>query len=275
MRIREITLDDLPTIASLLTEGFPSKSILYWQNALAILAERPSVGELPQFGLAIEVDGALQGVMLMIAQSTKENPLCNLSSWYIRPDFRKYAVLLFQRSLRFKNVTYTDCSPASHVLPVIQKFGFVPYTGGTLLLDARIIFKPSQKITILDKAVASQSSFKHVDISKHIDCGCRGFLLSDANGRPTPVLYRVTRLKRLVPAAQFVFGSPKVLLEHAPGLLRALLRDGVPIMLIDWPQGETPTVGKMMPRHNLRYYRGGTKPDAGDLANTEIGLFGL
>lgn len=278
MKIREITLADLPALATLLTEGFPSKTLAYWKNALNLLATRPKVGDLPQFGLALEMDNALQGVMLMIARDTGAAVFCNLSSWYIRPDLRKYAPLLFQRSLRFKEVNYTDCSPAAHVLPIVEKFGFQPYTAGTVLLDARAILRPGPPPPVVALTTAALNQLDpglRTDVTRHLDYGCQGFLLRGQQGQPIPVLYRKTRLKRLVSAARFVLGDPQHLVAQAPGLARALLRRGVPIMLVDWPQGITQAAGILLPRYGVRYSRAETHPDAGDLRDTEIGVFGF
>ncbi len=277
MKIREITPDDLPALVALLTEGFPRKTPAYWQNALDILATRPKVGDLPQFGLTVEHDGVLHGVMLLIAQDTERGPMCNLSSWYMRPDMRKYAALLFQRSLRWKGVSYTDCSPADHVLPIVEKFGFTPYTGGTVLLDARAALRPGPAVRALKTATALEdlSAAQRAQVARALSYGCRGFMLKDASGAPVPVLYRTTKLKGLVPAARFVLGDPRLLISHAPGLMRALFARAIPVMLIDWLPDDAPTTGKVLPHYGLRYCRGETRPEVGDLSDTEIGLFGL
>jgi len=276
MKIREITPNDLPDITNLLAEGFPRKSFNYWHNALSRLTVRPKLGNLPKFGFTLELDNSLQGVILMITQEMCGDFFCNLSSWYIRPKFRKYAPLLFQRSLRFKGVNYTDCSPAAHILPIIRKFGFQPYTAGTMMLDARAALRPGSAVEPLTQT--SLNGFEpelQENITRHLAYGCQGFLLSDRQVGRTPVLFRTTRLKRMVPAARFILGDPRHLITQASGLARVLLRRGIPVMLIDWPEGVPHSDGRLLPQYGLRYYRGEAHPDVGDLRDTEIGIFGL
>ena len=276
-KIRDLVSEDIPALTALLAEGFPLKTPAYWQNALAVLGARPRLGELPQYGLGLEVDGTLQGVMLMIAGQRGDHLYCNLSSWYVREDHRTWSVMLFQRAMRRKGVCYTDCSPAEHVLPVITKLGFQPYTGGSVLIDARAALRGGDGVvqaldrTALDRLDPPEQSL----IRAHLEHGCAGVLVTGPDGRPHPALYRTTRLKRLVPAARFVSGPPEVLMAAAGGLMRALVRRGLPLMLIDLPTEGTPSLGRHMPGYGIRYARGGPPLYAGDLLDTEIAVFGL
>lgn len=276
-KIRALHSRDIPALIPLLAEGFPSKSPAYWQAALDVLGARPQLEPLPQYGLGLEVEGSLQGVMLMIAGQRGAQLYCNLSSWYVREDYRTWSPMLFQRALRAKGVCFTDCSPADHVLPIVTKFGFHPYTGGSVLIDARAALRGGGgQVGPLDVAgVATLDPSEQSLIRAHLDHGCAGFLITPPDGPAQAALYRTSRLKKLVPAARFVSGAPELLLQNAGGLARALLRRGLPLMLIDLPQGLSPSPGRHMPGYALRYARGTPVPQAGDLLDTEVAVFGF
>jgi len=276
MRIREIQETDLSAVLQLLIVGFPKKTPVYWAHVLSVLAARPRCGGLPVFGLALEIEGALQGLMLMISGQKNGDRFCNLSSWYVRPEYRKFSPFLFQRALRPKDVSFTDCSPAPHVLPIITKFGFCPYSCGTLLIDPRASLRSSAPIRNIRTTLPEQiAPDLRITIESHLSYGCRGFLIEGQRQCPMPVLYRTTRLKRAVPSARIVYGDPDIIIANAGGLMRKLMRRGIMLMLIDLPCGSNPTLGRIFPEYEVRYVRGPNIPDVGDLLDTEVSVFGL
>lgn len=276
MKIRQITPNDLSALAKLLTEGFPSSEIDYWRQALCRLSERPRVGDLPQYGLVLETDGALEGVMLMISSRIEDAIFCNLSSWYIREPSRKYAALLFQRSLKFKDVTFTDCSPIPAILPIIETFGFKPYTGGTVTLDLRHAARSSPPVKPLDaKALERIDPSLRATVEELLSYGCEGFLAKDQSKNPVPLLFRTRKVKRVFPVARFVYGDPSDIVNHTGAIMRVLLRRGIPVAFIDWPENTPARLGKLLPRYGVRYSRGSASMDVGNLSQTEVGIFGL
>jgi len=276
MKIHPIDPDDLPAVVQLLCEGFPSRDAGYWQHALALLADRPKIGDLPQFGLALAVEDRIEGVMLMISADIAGTRYCNLSSWYVRPDFRRFSPFLFQKSLKVKDVTYTDCSPAPHVLPIVEKFGFAAYTGGTLLVDVRAALRGGAPVHVLDSGNLSRvDPARQATIRAHLSWGCQGLLLEGQDDYPVALLYRTARLKRLVPAARFILGNPEVLVANAGPIMRRLMARGIVVALIDAPAGGAFDVGRLMPDYGRRYCKGAHPPPVGDLRETELALFGL
>ena len=75
---------------------------------------------MPRYGIVLEVDGALCGVMLMVSQRRGDKTFCNLSSWYVREANRGLAPFMFGHALKAKDVTYLDCSPTPQVVPIIE-----------------------------------------------------------------------------------------------------------------------------------------------------------
>lgn len=271
MKIRQIGAADLAAVERLLCEGFPRQTPAYWRRALQIMQDREAPADLPRYGLVIDNDGRLDGVLLTVASVRDGKTLCNLSSWYVREGQRQHSIFLLRGAMRNRSVTYTDISPAQAIVPMIGKLGFRPYTAGALLLTpARMLQTGQDSVRALDEtALAGLEAGERGRILRHIGCGCAGLMVGDM-----PALYRVKRLKGIIPSARFVCGAPARLVASAGPLLRFLARRGIVLAMLDVPQGGRPAVGRYFPRRDLRYAAGGDPPEAGDLLDTELSLFG-
>jgi len=276
MTFREITATDLSALPGLLSEGFPSTRPGFWQTALDVLSKRALVDGMPRYGIVLEHGGELCGVMLMISHRRAGTTFCNLSSWYVRDAQRGYAPFMFGHTLKAKDVTFLDCSPTPQVVPIVEKFGFEPYTGGSLLLDGRAAFRSGPKVARLTpQALADCPDADRGRIEENLRHGCRGLLAHDAEGRAVPLLYRVARLKQHVPVARFVYGGSETILAHAGAIARHLLARSIPVALLDWQAGAEAPFGQALPDYAVRYRRGEHAPALGDLLDTEYALFGI
>lgn len=276
MKFREITPADRPALEALLREGFASTGPGFWETALDVLARRAPVEGMPQYGIVLEIDGVLCGVMLMVSQRRGAETVCNLSSWYVREAHRGYAPFMFGHTLKAKDVTFLDCSPTPDLVPIIEKNGFEAYTGGTLMLDGRMALRPGKPVARLTPEALSQCHHPEAErIAENLEHGCEGFLAHDASGAPVPLLYRVARVKKHVPVARFVYGDPDTIVAHAGAITRALLSRAIPLALVDWPAGVEVPLGRAMPAYGVRYKRGAGAVPLGDLLDTEYALFGI
>lgn len=278
MQLREIETTDLPAVAGLLKEGFPRRRPAYWDRALSVLEARPRVEGYPRFGFVLEVDGKPEGVMLLLSSRIGGEVRSNLSSWYVREAHRKYATFMFQRTIKARGGVYLNLSPSQAALPIAEAFGFRPYTDGTLLIDMRRAVTPVSGVQVGDLTAAGLAAMPDNEdrevVARHLAVGCRGLCLQDEQGAMA-ALWRIKRLKRLVPAARFVAGDPARLVAAAGPLMRALALRGVPMALIDAPPQFAPPPGiRAMPERERRYFKGAPPPAPGDLLETEIALFG-
>jgi hypothetical protein len=276
MKIRPIIKDDLDAILLLLCEGFRRRGQSYWRNALSILTDRPEIEGLPRWGWLLEDDNAPQGVLLALASRARGKVRLNLSSWYVREAYRKYATLMLRPTMRDPSICVLDLSPAANVVPIVLGMGYQPYTAGTLLLTPRDALRRPKSWTSDKAPVRPWQASECADaeekalVETHIGYGCRALLVED-----TPALYRLKWLKGVVPAARFVSGDPFALAEHAGSLTRYLAAQGVPLAMIDAPlQGVLSAAGKAMPEREIRYVWGAAPPAAGDLLETEVAVFG-
>jgi hypothetical protein len=161
-------------------------------------------------------------------------------------------------------------------LPIIQAFGFKPYTAGTLLLDPRCLVRTGgdRAGALGPEEIARFDQPMQDVLREHIGYGCSGLFLDGAGG-PMAALYRIKWFKRAVPAAQFVFGDPHRLARSAGPLMRKLITRGISFAMMDAPLDVPGGFGVThMPSREIRYAKGGTTPAAGDLLGTEIAIFG-
>src|ERR1700723_4108734 len=133
-RIREILQSDLDAISDLLTRGFVHSKREYWRRGLRRQATRSLPSGVPRFGYLLESQGVPVGCLLQV-YSTKivdgEAALfCNLSSWFVDPEFRNYAALFASMSQKRKDVTYFNVTPALPTWPILEAQGFQVYCRG-------------------------------------------------------------------------------------------------------------------------------------------------
>lgn len=270
MAIREIETADLGEVHTLLCEGFPRRSPAYWSDALDLLSARPPVAGLPRLGVCLKAEGRIEGALLSIAAEPRPGVrLCNLSSWYVRPDHRRMSLMMMRKILRAENVTFLDCSPAPPIVPLIEKFGFVPYTGGMVLLDPRHAFGSGGRVEWIAPGTLDGDD----RIARHISAGCGALMAESRDGRRESLLFRTKRVRGVLPLAYFVKGSPEMLQSVAGPLLRTLMARGYAGALFDTGPGQSPRLGTWMPRREVRWVKG-TPPETGDLLDTELALFG-
>ena len=133
-RCREITETDIDTVAELLTRGFVGRSREYWMQGLRRQAACEVPDGYPRFGHMLDHAGMAVGVLLQLYTSRiidgEPSIHCNLSSWYVDPEFRNYAPMLTGVAQRHKNVTYFNISPAHWTWPIIEAQGFRAYCNG-------------------------------------------------------------------------------------------------------------------------------------------------
>jgi hypothetical protein len=217
-------------------------------------------------------------MILLITSRVGGHTRTNLSCWYVREPHRKYAGLLYLHALKPKHTTFLNLSPASHVTPIIETLGFRPYTSGVVLMDGRWAMKADSKANrIRPYTPATATALTACDVARaerHIAYGCSA-LVAEVGGRARLVVYRMRKLRDLVPCAQMLWGRPSDIIEVAPKLFRYLLPRGVPFLLFDVPLGEeAPPVGRFYSGQHVRYFKGEAPPETGDLCDTELAILG-
>ncbi len=139
MICREIGTPDIAAVVDLLTAGFPRRDRSFWEQALARLSRHAPPAGAPRFGMLLECDGRPVGVLLTIfslapqklGDPPETRPMrCNVSSWYVMPEYRMYGPLLVARALRRSDVTYTNLTSIAASRPILHAQGYCRFAAG-------------------------------------------------------------------------------------------------------------------------------------------------
>lgn len=283
IRSRQIINSDVDCLVRLLTKGFKRRNKQYWQRALERLAKHSTPPGLPKYGYLLEADGSIVGVVLLISTmvETDTDPIvrCNVSSWYVEPEFRSYATLLISNALKRKDVTYLNISPARHVQPIVEAQGFSRYSQGQFLalpILSRPSHRPDVKVFGAEKDPdVPFEAFERDLLLSHIEYGCIGIWCATSQCA-LPFVFLPRSIKGILSCAQLVYcRDVDDLVRFARPIGRFLSLRGRPLLLIN-SNGPIPgLVGKYFDSVAPKYFRGSHQPRLGDLAYTEAAIFGL
>jgi hypothetical protein len=290
-KVRFITDADVPAAIDLLTRGYgsgrepgPVRSRSFWEEIFSCLGHRSlPAGGLPRYGYVIDSDGELVGILLMVLSTIWENGeariRCNGFGLYVDPKFRLYAPLLIKKGSDIKDATLLNLTPAQHTFRMTEALSYVRYCDG-IFVSIPLFSRAAKETSISVVDAHAKLDVPHDPhdrdlLLEHADCGCTSLWCVTPQGA-YPFVFRMRRTRGL-PCAQLVycrdvnefvrFARPIGLFfaRHA-GCFFALLDANGPV------QG---LVGKYFAGKAHRYFRGPDRPRLGDLAYTEISLFGI
>ncbi len=283
MRCREIGSADLDAIADLLTQGFGAeRSRAFWCRALARLSEHATPSGFPRYGYLLESGGAPVGVILLIFTdlSTPETTQirCNVSSWYVQPEFRAFGSLLISRALKRPQVTYLNVTPAPHTLPLLQAQGYKRYCEGVFVAVPMLSQGAANLQVIqvgrggcLDQGLLG---FEMPLLLDHARQGCLSVVCRVA-GRSLPFVFALRRKFGLLPVAVLVYcRGVETFVEVVGGLGRYLAVRGIFLVVMD-ANGPVPGLSGRYRDGRPKYFKGASRPTPGDLAYTEVSMFGV
>jgi hypothetical protein len=268
---RPITERDFEAVIGALKTGFPERDEAYWRRALARMKARTIPAGHVRYGYVMTDAGRVVGLVLVIASQADDGRVrMNLSSWYVDEAYRSFANLLLAKPFRSSEVTFLNVTPAVSTLQTITAQGFAPYVAGSFQTTPALKTSPRG------------AQLRHVDaatepaglLADHAAWGCLCFEVSH-EGRTLAFVFVKDKTLKHVPAAQLVYCRDVADFVRYAGLIgRALLRFGAPVVLIDalGPIDDLP--GVYRPLRGRRYFRGPARPRIGDLAYTELALFG-
>ncbi|HEY3812830.1 MAG TPA: hypothetical protein VGL66_06355 [Caulobacteraceae bacterium] len=278
VRCRQIGEADLEALAGLLTVGFPARSRDYWSRGLERMRIRAIPEGHPRFGYMLECSGAPVGVVLLIFSERADGMRCNVSSWYVDPEFRSFATLLTSAAMKLKHVTYVNTSPAEHTRPILKTRDYVRYSEGQFVALTAIgslgvgwrvrPFNPNDaRHRLLDDEAGL--------LRRHAEDGCT-VLVCETPGGPEPFVF-IARRVLYAPAGlmQLIYCRDTATFARCAGPLgRALLKQGVGAVILD-ANGYVPgLVGLYFKGKQPRYFQGPAAPRLNDLAFTEAVVFG-
>lgn len=283
IRCRQIGEGDLGAIADLLARGFPGRTQPYWLRGLERQGHRDVPANLPKYGYLLESDGVPVGTVLLLCTclSDEAEPRCNLSSWYVEPAFRSHAALLIAFALKHKHVTYTNISPAPHTWPTVEAQGFKRYCSGQFFAIAALNRPiPGLRLRTIrhDTSEAELAALPDGELlSAHARYGCMAVICQAADGDHPFIFqpYRIRNGRVPLPCAQLIYCRDTAeFVRFAGPLGRYLARRAMPLVMLDSNGPVEGLVGLHREARGRKYFRGQTPPRLGDLAYTELVLFG-
>jgi hypothetical protein len=281
LRVRQIGKSDIPAIGDLLARGFQTKSREFWSALFVRLDEHPTPPGYPKYGYLLESGGTAVGAILQIftaMPSGNESRIrCNVSSWFVQDRFRSYASLLVSKALSHRNVTYLNVTPAPHTISIIEAQGYSKYSGG--LFVAMPVLQLSfcgARVTVIksDDPRPKCAGFEHQLLLDHAKYGCLS-LWCTTTEESYPFVFR-PRISKGIPIAQLVYCRSLDHFVRVSGAIgRFLMTRGRLLVAIDSNQPIAGLVGKFLDARAARYFKGPDRPRLGDLAYTEIAMFGM
>ena len=279
VRLRPIIEQDLPAIARLLCEGFADRSEAYWLRGLARHARRPPPDGYPTFGFCLDCEGAPVGVILLLfsrmpTADGESEVRCNVSSWYVRPEFRSFGSLLVTSTTRDKSVTYFNITPAPHTWSTVEAQRFSVYCKGQIygVLPLRPPIAGA-RVEVFGEATTGLALFEHDLLRQHATFGCLSAVVKSADD-VCPFVFQKHRVKGLVPVFRLLYCRDlDAFARYSGNLGWFLLRRGSPLVRFD-ANGPVPGIaGWYSEKRGRKYAKGPHPPRLGDLAFTEAALF--
>lgn len=279
---REMTEGDFEVVTGLLTKGFAAwREAPFWRRALRRLADRAVPAAMPQLGYVLEVSGAVVGVLLLIASEwTEAGELvrrCNVSSFYIEPEFRLYGTLLVRQALRRRDVTYINVTPAPETWDLLAAQGYKRYASGrTIMLPLLARSAVRARARFAGPSIPPGPDLEAAEIElmrEHANWDCLNLICETESGR-VPFVFGLRHRRGVLPFAYLLYcRSQESLAAHARALGFALARRGIFLIVADADSEIAGVPGRFQPGHP-KFFRGDKAPQAGDLAYTERAVFG-
>ncbi|MBV8975760.1 MAG: acyl-CoA acyltransferase [Alphaproteobacteria bacterium] len=275
---REIGARDAAAVADLLARGFACERD-FWLTALAHIGAHDTPPGMPRYGYMLEHAQRPVGVLLTIYTAMEEDgrPVtrCNVSSWYVEPEYRVFATMLVSCALRHKNVTYLNLTPAPATWPILKAQGYRELFAGKTVAFPALKRRPRGMQVIDVKSTDSVS--KDVPAAEwrllwqHAEYGCISLICHQRDQHHPFVFSR--RLLHRVPVALLVYcRSMESFTVCAGALGRHLAMRGIPAVIVH-ANGPIAGVPGIHLSGQPTFYLGPTPPRQGDLAYSECAMF--
>jgi hypothetical protein len=285
-RFREIQESDVEAIADLLTRGFVHRSRQYWMLGLRRQGARSLPPDAPRYGYLMESDGKPVGCLLLIYSSKTIDGqaaiCCNVSSWYVDPEFRNYAALFASMTQKRKDVTYFNVTPATPTWPILEAQGFQIYCRG-LYFSFPVLSRKQrgmrvEAVTPDTGSVAGLPDDELSMLKRHAGYGCLSLVCRTADEVLPFVFFPLRKRRGFIPLPALQLGFCHEIADYvrcANVIGRYLLRLGSPVVILDANGPIAGLAGVYSEARGRKYFKGPSRPRLGDLADTELAIFGM
>lgn len=285
-RLREIQESDLEAIADLLTRGFVRRSRDYWMRGLRRQSTRSLPPETPRFGYLMESEGKPVGCLLLIYSTkmigSRATTCCNVSSWYVDPDFRTYAALLASMTQRRNDVTYFNITPDVATWPILETQGFQAYCRG-VFFSLPVLSRRGRgmRVEAMSPDMASipgLSDDEQAMLNRHAGYGCLSLVCRTAQDAVPFIFFPLRKRRGIIPLPGLQLGFCRDVSDFvrcAGAIGRYLPWRSLPIVILGANGAVAGLVGVYSDARGRKYFKGPQRPRLGDLADTELAIFGM
>jgi hypothetical protein len=283
---REIQESDLDAIGDLLTRGFVHRSRDYWMRGLHFQGARALLPGAQRYGYLLEHQSVPVGCLLLIYASKiidgEAAACCNVSSWYVDPAFRNYAALFASMTQKRKEVTYFNVTPAVATWPILEAQGFAPYCRGlyfsvpALTRGGRCM--PVEAVTQDTALVAGLPDADLAMLKRHAEYGCLSLVCRTADEALPFIFFSLRKRRGIIPLPAMQLGYCRSIADYvtcASAIGRHLLWRGKPIVIVDANGAVAGLPGVYSEARGRKYFKGPHRPRLGDLADTELAIYGM
>lgn len=278
IRLRQIAEADVPAIARLLSDGFPARSTTSWLRGLRRMADRPGLDGRPTYGYMLESGGEPVGAILLFFSNAPSVDgvivRCNVSSWYVRPEFRVFASLLITSTTKDPSVTYFNISAVPNTWSTVEAQGFSVYCKGQMYAFA-FLRRPIEgvRIDVFDNTKANSEVPDRDILGQHSAVGCLSLVVRD-KAHSYPFVFQRHHLKQVVPIYRLTYcRDVNEFVRFAGNLGRFLLSRGSVWVQLDANDFVSGLVGWYTEKRGRKYSKGPHAPRLGDLSFTETAFF--
>ena len=181
-------------------------------------------------------------------------------------------------TVKRKEVTYLNISPAVRTQPAIEALGFQRFSNGQIF-SAPILSTPQPNARVRafrtdgpEAALLSEGERKI--LAEHAAFGCCS-LVCVKDGAAYPFVFRRRAVLLFIPCSHLIYcRSMSEFVRFAGPIGRYLLFRSGPFCIVDATGSVGGLVGRYLPERNPKYFEGPVPPSLGDLSYTELAVFG-
>ncbi|MBV8399979.1 MAG: hypothetical protein JOZ17_14760 [Acetobacteraceae bacterium] len=234
-RIRPAVPEDVDALCRFLYEGFKAGrvSLSGWRR----LFDYEWLEQKPHLGFVLvcreQIVGFLGTVYAHRRIRGETHVICNLSSWYVRPEYRSWGTALLAAAIRDETITYTALTPMEVTQQALAAFHFKPLFSRSMmllpLLQAETLRRPRPLISFDPEVVRRSLNAQQQQIfDDHAATDCLQLVVRDGPEYAYIVLKRRRldlrlRLKLLYSDILYC-SSPALLARYIEPVKLAILR---------------------------------------------------
>jgi hypothetical protein len=280
LRVREITESDQEAVARLLAKGF-QRPVWYYAEALRRLSRHRTPPGRSKYGFMMEADGVVVGAVLLVFSTlhagANASTRCNVTSWYVEPEYKSYAAVFTSRALRHKDATYINISARPAARPIVLAQGFRCYSNGQYVAAPALRLRSTGgPVKVCGVTTTPDFPFEAGDqelLEAHAAFGCMS-LWCVTPERAYPFVFLPRLFKRILPGAQLIYCRDiEDVVRFAGPLGRYLAARGKLVISIDANGPIAGLEGRYVAGKSPRFFKGPHPPRLGDIAYTQAAMF--